>query len=133
MSNEYRQDENYRGEKLTEEEYRVCRLKGTERPFAGIYNTEFRAGTYQCKCCGAPLFASTAKFDAGCGWSSFNQVISEASVREIPDPSLGMMRTEITCTRCGCHLGHVFEDGPQPTGLRYCVNSVSVDFTPAGD
>lgn len=133
MANEHSRDDNYWREKLTEEEFRVCRLKGTERPHTGIYNAEFRDGTYYCKCCGDPLFASTAKFDAGCGWPSFNQAITESSIREIPDPSLGMMRTEITCARCGCHLGHVFDDGPAPTGLRYCVNSVSVDFTPSGE
>lgn len=113
---------------LTEEEYAVCRLKGTERPFTGEYNDSKEQGMYKCRCCGEPLFSSSAKFDSGSGWPSFFQPASETGVTEDSDISHGMTRTEILCSRCGSHLGHVFPDGPQPTGLRYCVNSLSLQL-----
>ena len=119
-------DDEYWRDKLTPEEYHVCREKGTERAFTGEYWDTRDAGVYNCRCCGAPLFLSDSKYDAGCGWPSFFQPADAEVIEEAPDHSLGRMRTEIMCKQCGAHLGHVFEDGPQPTGLRYCVNSLSV-------
>lgn len=113
---------------LTDEEYEVMRKKGTERPFTGEYNLHFEAGTYLCKGCGAPLFKHESKFDAGCGWPSFDRAIEEGKVLEKRDTTMGMIRTEILCANCHSHLGHVFNDGPTDTGLRYCVNSVSLKF-----
>jgi len=111
-------------------QYQVCRLKGTERPFTGKYNSEKRAGIYTCICCGLPLFDSTTKFDSGCGWPSFYAPLEERAMIEIRDTSHGMIRTEVTCAQCDAHLGHVFPDGPPPTGLRYCINSVCIDLRP---
>jgi peptide-methionine (R)-S-oxide reductase len=116
---------------LSPEEYRICREKGTERPFTGEYWDEHRAGTYRCRCCGEPLFGSDSKFDSGCGWPSFSQPLQGGAIDENRDLSHGMVRTEIVCHKCGCHLGHVFTDGPRPTGLRYCVNSASIRLEPA--
>lgn len=114
---------------LTSEQYRVTRQSGTERPFCGTLLDNKKEGVYTCVCCGLPLFASNAKFHSGTGWPSFFQPISPGNVTEIVDRSHGMIRTEINCARCGAHLGHVFEDGPRPTGLRFCLNSESLDFT----
>lgn len=113
---------------LTEDEYAVCRQKGTERPFSGEYNDTKEDGVFRCRCCGEPLFNSTEKFDSGSGWPSFFMPASESGIEESMDSSHGMSRTEIQCSACGSHLGHVFTDGPQPTGLRYCVNSLSLKF-----
>jgi peptide-methionine (R)-S-oxide reductase len=114
---------------LGEAAYRVLREKGTERPFTSEYETFWDSGTYVCKGCGQELFHSETKFDAGCGWPSFYQGIDKSRVKEILDTSHGMTRTEVVCSRCGGHLGHVFNDGyNQPTGLRYCINGVSLGF-----
>lgn len=113
-------------EKLTPDEYRICREKGTEAPFTGEYWNTFESGTYLCRGCSASLFASEDKFDAGCGWPSFSAPSAEGAIQEVFDDSAGMRRTEVLCKRCNCHLGHVFTDGPTATGLRYCINSASV-------
>jgi peptide-methionine (R)-S-oxide reductase len=118
-------EEQWRAE-LTPEQYRVLRDKGTERPFSGEYDHVFVPGTYVCAGCGAELFASGAKFDSGSGWPSFFEPASTEAVDEESDLSYGMVRTEVNCAACGGHLGHVFPDGPAPTGLRYCINSASL-------
>ncbi len=115
---------------LSPEEYYVLREKGTERPGTGEYNLFFEDGTYVCKACGAELFSSDSKFESHCGWPSFDEGIAKGKIVEKLDTSHGMTRTEILCANCGGHLGHVFNDGPTKTGLRYCVNSVSLDFKP---
>jgi peptide-methionine (R)-S-oxide reductase len=115
-------------QKLTDEQYHVCREHGTERPFSGKYHASKEQGTYRCVCCGEPLFLSDTKFDSGTGWPSFYAPLNETAVESETDRSHGMVRTEVHCRKCGSHLGHVFPDGPQPTGLRYCINSVSLDF-----
>ena len=122
------EDEQWR-DKLTPEEYYVCRDKGTEAPFSGEYIHNKRTGAYLCKCCGESLFRSETKYDSGSGWPSFDRPASDQAIRYKEDGSLGMRRTEVMCDKCGCHLGHMFEDGPgETTGNRYCVNSVSLTF-----
>jgi len=113
---------------LSPEQYNVLREKGTEMPFSGKYYLHKEKGLYGCSACGEVLFKSDTKFDAGCGWPSFSDVLDSSKVNYIKDKTHGMLRTEITCARCNGHLGHVFEDGPAPTGLRYCINSVSIEF-----
>lgn len=120
-------DEEWKTE-LTEEQYYVLRQAGTERPYTGQYNMHFEKGVYTCAGCGEVLFSSDSKFDAHCGWPSFDREIETGKIIEKLDTSHGMVRTEILCGSCGGHLGHVFNDGPTETGLRYCVNSLSLDF-----
>ncbi len=115
-------------EELNAEQYRVCRQKGTEGPFTGVYYDCKEDGIYRCVCCGNPLFRSTEKYDSGSGWPSYWEPICEDAVIRHSDSSNGMTRVEVTCASCDSHLGHVFTDGPQPTGLRYCINSVSLEL-----
>lgn len=118
-------EEEWRAE-LTPEQYRVLRQKGTERPFSGEYDHVFEPGTYRCAGCGAELFDSDAKYDSGCGWPAFSAAASADAIDEEVDTTHGMVRTEVLCASCGGHLGHVFPDGPEPTGIRYCINSAAL-------
>jgi len=119
-------------QQLDPEQYRVLREKGTERPFTGKYDLHFDKGVYSCAGCGSVLFTSESKFDSGCGWPAFYKKADEGKIVEHVDRSFGMMRTEVLCGNCGGHLGHVFPDGPRPTGMRYCINSAALDFKEEG-
>ena len=128
MTDETVKDDAHWKKVLTPEQYQICREGGTERAFTGEYWDCKKDGRYLCRCCGAPLFDSKTKYDSGSGWPSFYQTIENSNIAEILDRSHGMVRTEIQCSKCNAHLGHVFTDGPQPTGLRYCVNSASISL-----
>ena len=127
--NETKNEEEWKG-KLTEEQYSVLRLKETERPFTGKYWNNKEKGIYYCAGCGTPLFDSKSKFKSSSGWPSFSSPITDPNINENQDNSYNMKRTEVLCSKCGGHLGHVFDDGPKPTGLRYCINSISLDLKP---
>ena len=130
MSEKVKKTEDEWKEQLTPQQFRVLRKKGTERAFTGKYFDLEEKGMYRCAACGQPLFPSETKYHSGSGWPSFYAPVDATSIETVKDHSHFMVRTEVTCSRCGSHMGHVFDDGPQPTGLRYCLNSVSLDFEP---
>jgi peptide-methionine (R)-S-oxide reductase len=130
MTDKIQKSEEEWKKELTPEQYQVCRMKGTERPFTGEYYKTKDPGVYKCAACGNELFESGTKYESGTGWPSFYKPIAEENVETEEDDDLGMRRTEVMCSKCGAHLGHVFPDGPRPTGLRYCINSVSLKLDP---
>jgi len=130
MADKIKKTEEEWRQQLTPEQYHILREKGTERAFTGEYTNTKTPGTYLCAGCGQELFASDSKFDSHCGWPSYYEPLKEGAIDEHEDRSYGMSRTEVTCSRCGGHLGHVFPDGPHPTGLRYCINSASIKLDP---
>ena len=128
MGYKYKKSETEWQEQLTPEQYHITRMKGTERPFTGKYYNQKAPGIYKCVCCGSDLFDSVTKYDSGSGWPSFWQSVNPDNIEEKRDTSHSMIRTEVMCGNCGAHLGHKFDDGPKPTGLRYCINSAALDF-----
>jgi len=124
---QHKTDQQWQAE-LSADDYRICRQKGTEPAFSGIYESCKTTGAYHCKCCDTPLFQSDMKYDSGSGWPSFWQAINHENIKQIRDVSHGMVRIEVVCAHCECHLGHLFDDGPEPSGLRYCINSASLNL-----